>query len=132
MQRPIYKESIKAGPFSIHFCNQNTEMELRGHCHFAQVYFEFETLGAYGFPSFAHTHAEIQGHLVTMTATPFRKSTNEVVLRKIFEFFRSVELKETLKYRGAKFRLAGMELHVRGVPDEIGHADSFTVYKIKE
>jgi hypothetical protein len=107
-------------------------MELRGHCHFAQVFFEFESLGATGFPSFEHTHAEIRAYLVTLTAKPFRACTNEAVLRRLFDFFREVELKETRKYGTTKYRLAGMELHVRGVPDDIGHADTFTVYKIKE
>jgi hypothetical protein len=131
MPKSIYKESIQAGPFSIHFCNTNTEMELKGHCHFAQLYFEFQTLGSVGFPSFEHTHAEIRAHLIEQTRRPFRNCTNEDVLRRLFDFFRSTELREVRKY-SAEFRLVGMELYVRGVPDDIGHADSFTVYRIHE
>lgn len=129
MPKSIYKETVTAGPFSIHFCNQNTEMKLKGHCHFAQVFIEFETKGSIGFPSFEHTHAEIRQHLIDLTVRPFRHSTNEDVLRSLFQFFRDVTLKETLVY-GAEFEVVSMELRVRGVPDQIGHADAFTVYKI--
>ncbi len=129
MRKPIYKESIQVGPFSIHFCNSNTEMNLKGHCHFAQVYLSFATLGPVGFPSFVHTHEEIQRHLVEQTEKPFRECTNENVLQRLFEHFRNLELQEVKKYK-AKFALVSMELHVRGVPDDIGHADAFTVYKI--
>lgn len=130
MPKRIYKESIKAGPFSIQFCNTNVKMELAGHCHFAQVFFEFDSFGNVGFPSFEHTHAEIRSHLLEQTAKPFRDATNEDVLRKLFEFFRSVTLLEPEQYR-SKYQLSAMELHVRGVPDKIGHADTFTVYKIR-
>ena len=129
MPRPTYSESITVGPFSIHFCNTNREMELKGHCHFAQVLFEFETLGSIGFPSFDHTHAEIQAKLIALTVRPFRQHTNEAVLRSLFDEFRGFPFRETVRY-AAEFALVGMELHVRGVPDAIGHADSFTVYKI--
>lgn len=129
MQKRIYKESITAGPFSIQFCNHNSRMELAGHCHFAQVYFEFDSFGNVGFPSFEHTHAEIRRHLLEQTAKPFKDSTNEDVLRRLFEYFRSIDLLEVKKYR-SKYQLSRMELHVRGVPDKIGHADTFTVYRI--
>lgn len=128
MQKKTF-ESITAGPFSIQFCNTNTLMRLAGHCHFAQVYMEFETTGEIGFPSFEHTHAEIRKILLEQTARPFRNSTNEDVLRKLFQVFEEAELQQVKKY-DAEFRLRSMELHVRGVPDRIGHADSFTVYKI--
>lgn len=118
-----------AGPFSIHFCNQNTEMELKGHCHFAQVYFEFETLGSVGFPSFEHTHAEIRDILQVLNEKPWKSCTNEEVLRRMFNAFLEFPFEATKVYR-AEYQLAGMELHVRGVPDAIGHADAFTVYKI--
>lgn len=105
-------------------------MELRGHCHFAQVFFRFETLGDIGFPSFEHTHAEIRGELLRLTEKPFRNCTNEDVLSRIFAFFSGFDFPETKKYH-CSFRLAATELHVRGVPDSIGHADAFTVYKIE-
>lgn len=130
MPKRTCKESITAGPFSIQFCNTNRKMELAGHYHFARVYFEFETTGDVGFPSFEHTHAEIRDRLLERTEKPFRDSTNEDVLRQLFEFFEQLDLEEVKKY-DAQFRLAAMELHVRGVPDRIGHADAFTVYKIR-
>lgn len=129
MQKRIYRESITAGPFSIHFTNINREMDLSGHSHFAQVYFEFQTLSSVGFPSFEDTHAEIQQHLIEQSRRPFRDCTNEEVLRRLFSFFLETELVAVKKYPG-DFKLVRMELHVRGVPDAIGHADTFTVYKI--
>ena len=129
MPKPTFNESVSAGPFSIQFCNLNTEMELKGHCHFAKVFLEFETLGSVGFPSFEHTHREIQTKLMELTERPFRSHTNEAVLRSLFQAMRDFPYRETAKY-AAEFALAGMELHVRGVPDKIGHADSFTVYRI--
>lgn len=130
MRKSTCKESITAGPFSIHFTNVNREMELRGHSHFAEVYFQFETIGSVGFPSFEHTHAEIQQQLKHLTHLPFRDATNEEVLRRLFDHFSAAELEETKKYSCA-FRLTAMELHVRGVPDAIGHADAFTRYRIE-
>ena len=129
MPKSIYKESITAGPFSIQFCNKNTEMELKGHCHFAQVYLTFETLGSVGFPSFEHTHAEIRGKLSDLTHKPFHDCTNEEVVRRLFQAFVTDDLLATKRYK-AEFRLVSMELHVRGVPDDIGHADAFTIYRI--
>lgn len=129
MPRPTYNENIVAGPFSVHFCNQNTEMQLKGHCHFAQVYFDFETTGSVGFPSFEHTHAEIQARLRVLMEKPWKSCTNEEVLRRTFDAFLRFPLDSTKRYN-AEYQLVGMELHVRGVPDAIGHADAFTVYKI--
>lgn len=104
-------------------------MNLRGHSHYAQVNFEFRTVGQVGFPSFAHTHEEIQGHLIALTRKPFTDATNEDVLRQLFEYFLTVKLQRVKEYN-CLFELVKMEMLVRGVPDDIGHADSFTKYSI--
>ncbi len=106
-------------------------MNLPGHSHFATVRFIFETTGAVGFPSFADTHAAIQKRLSDMTLRPFRDCTNEKVLEIIWTAFEGWSNPAAEKYKrgGSGYELHAVELAVRGVPDKIGHADGFTVYR---
>ena len=125
------RSSITVGPFSIMFCNVNKEMGLAGHCHFAEVYCEFDTLASTGFPSFEETHNVVQEVLKDVTdRKSFKDHTNEKVALALFEIVDSMESPEFDKY-GGQWKLRALTLRVRGVPDHIGHANGFTEYKVE-
>jgi hypothetical protein len=63
-----------------------------------------------------------------MTA-PFRDATNEKVVRMLFDGFDGWADDEIGRWGGA-FQLVRVHLDVRGVPDDIGHADGFTRYTV--
>jgi hypothetical protein len=124
--------SVTVGPFAIFFTNVNRVMALPGHSHFATVTLEFATRenGANrGFPAFGETYAAIQGHLRSLTERPFHDHTNEDIADALFAAFATWHHEAVDKWGGA-FTLARLDLAVRGVPDKIGHADGFTVYRV--
>ena len=126
------EKTITAGPFPIYFHNTNTEMKLKGHGHYAEVSLTFLTLGSKGFPSFEGTHKVIEERLKQITGKPFKDSTNEKVADTLFELFCNNDLNNEpeIKKWDCEFTIIGLELAVRGVPDEIGHANGLTRYRI--
>lgn len=122
------------GPFSVFFTNVNRQMGLSGHSHFATVKLTYRAEGddkSLAFPSFKDTHADVQSTLQQIFDRPFRDHTNEDIARTLFAHFRNWT-SPAIEKRGCAFRLTGIELAVRGVPDRIGHADGFTVYNVRE
>jgi len=123
------------GPFSVFFTNLNRQMGLAGHSHFATVRFTYRASPVYmgkdlGFPSFEDTHAEVQEELKKIFAEALKDHTNQDIARMLFRHF--VECTApAIRKRGGEYALVGVELAVRGVPDRIGHADSFTVYNVR-
>jgi hypothetical protein len=124
------RRTITIGPFSAYFTNINKAMHLPGHTHFATVTLHYETLGATGFPAFATTYAAVQRLIGQVTARPFRDMTNEDVADTLWNAFVTWTNPEIEKFGGA-FALRRLELAVRGAPDNIGHADGFTVYAVE-
>lgn len=120
-------ETITIGGIKIFFCNQNKEMGLSGHCHFAEVEVEFLTTEEIGYPSFKHTNDEIRSFIRSLRLKGI-KGTNEDVLRLIFNELRGFNFSETQKYDGG-FSVHCVTLKVMGVEDENNHDDGFTVYK---
>ena len=132
------REFITIGPFAIFFTNVNTEMGLPGHSHHATVSISFETLGSFGFPAFEDTYAVITEALRQATTGPFRNATNEEVARRLWELIEATIAEERaagqespIGKRGGDYRLALLDLNVRGVLDKIGHADGWTAYTIR-
>jgi hypothetical protein len=121
--------SIQIGPFSIFFTNVNKRMGIPGHSHFAQVTICYDTLSDVGFPSFQQTHDVIQDALKQATAKTFRDCTNENVVDILFNVICNIKHPDIDKWGGV-YRVAWVELAVRGVPDKIGHSDGFTKYKV--
>jgi hypothetical protein len=106
-------------------------MKLRGHSHFATVdlFFRSEGADALGFPSFADTHGALQQALIEFFTPILRDYSNERIARELFAAmgaFRS----ETIERWAIPYTLVRLDLNVRGVPDSIGHADSFTTYTV--
>ena len=113
------------------FTNINRAMRLPGHSHFATVTLHYLTNGeGHGFPAFALTYAAIQRHLMALTERPFHDKTNEDVANLLWHAFLDWSDSDVERW-GGSFRLAKLELAVRGVPDRIGHADGFTVYAVE-
>jgi hypothetical protein len=86
-----------------------------------------------GFPSFYATNRALHDALLAATAAPLRDHTNEQVALALFEVARVIaEDAVEIKKWGHTFRLARLELAVRGVRDNIGHSDGFTTYIIED
>ena len=119
-------ETVILEPIKVFFCNINKEMNLGGHCHYAEVIPEFETLGAIGFPSFHNTNNEVKDFLQGLNLKGF-KGTNEDVLRFICKELNAFHFNQTKPFN-CKFRLHKVILKVMGVRDENNHADGFTTY----
>jgi len=125
--------TVRAGPFSIFFTNINRKMGLRGHSHFATVdlYYRADAgEDSLGFPSFACTHAAIQICLNEFCAKVFRDHTNERVAREMFAALATFEHADIARW-AIPTQLVRLDLNVRGVPDALGHADSFTTYTVQ-
>jgi hypothetical protein len=123
-------QHVEIGPFSLFFTNVNTEMNLRGHSHFATLTLRYRiTAGERGFPAFAPTYAAIQNRLTEKTSKPFRDCTNESVARLLFAEFDTFTHPDIAKW-GGEYCLDTLLLAVRGVPDSLGHADGFTTYSV--
>ena len=120
-------ETITLEPIRIFFCNINAEMGLKGHCHYAEVIIEWETIGEIGYPSFAHTNKEVRDFVQGLELKGI-KGTNEQVLRYIWDSLGNIDFEECEKYNG-KFRLYSLTLKVMGVKDSNNHDDGFTTYK---
>lgn len=128
------RQTIRVGPVGAFFTNVNTEMGLKGHSHYAQVWWTFETLERTGFPVFRDTVELLRARLQELTVRPFRDATNEEVARQLFDAFREFEDPHhpiAGMYKTGPWRLAALELGVQGVVDAIGHADSMTVYRVE-
>lgn len=122
------RSSVTVGPFSVFFTNINRAMRLPGHSHFPTVTLHYFANGAgHGFPAFAPTYTAIQRHLMALTERPFHDMTNEDVAAHLWTAFLEWRDDEVERWGGC-FSLAKLELAVRGVPDQIGHADGFTTY----
>lgn len=122
-------ETITLSPINIFFCNVNKEMNLTGHCHYAQVVLEFETIGLLGFPVFKETVSEIANKLQHEIKLKGFPGTNEAIGRMINNEMLNFHYSETKKYEGCKFRLKSTTLKVMGVNDENNHSDGFANYK---
>jgi hypothetical protein len=123
------KQVVTIGPFASQFFNKNNAMNLRGHWHFCQVTLEYRTTGTTGFPAFEATYRSVQSRLRELMSAPFRDATNEKVAQRLFEGFDGWTDDEIRRWGGA-FQLDCVHLDVRGVPDDIGHADGFTRYTV--
>ena len=125
---------VITGPFSAFFSNVNTKMRLKGHSHFAQVTLYWQHFGPLGFPSFESTHAIIQHEIRGLLAKPLKDHTNEDVAQRLFDNFCLWHPEYSSILRGwpdCDFALQRLDLAVRGVPDNLGHADAFTTYTIQ-
>jgi hypothetical protein len=125
--------TVRAGPFSVFFTNVNSAMKLKGHSHFATVDLHFMSEDgehSLGFPSFADTHAAIQQSLIEFFTPILRDYTNERIARELFWHMDAFKSPAIEKW-GIKYALARLDLNVRGVPDAVGHADSFTTYTVE-
>lgn len=128
------KMTIRTGPFSVQFTNKNDEMGLRAHSHFATVELHWRVTDPQGsgFPVFQATTAMIQAKLTDLLRQPVR-GTNEEVARVIWRAFHGWKCEEALRWGPHEnYELERVDLHVRGVPDDIGHSDGFATYTLTE
>ncbi|MBM0203545.1 hypothetical protein JNW90_10765 [Micromonospora sp. STR1s_5] len=131
-QIPNTVETITLGPWPVFFCNTNTAMRLRSHCHTAYVTVVYRTTGRVGFPSFLATNQPIRDRLRDLTGVehPFRDATNEDVVRQLFLALDGWTDPEWESWGGSYF-LDAVHLDVLGVDDKIGHDPGTTRYTIE-
>lgn len=126
--------SITIGPLAIHFTNRNRAMNIKAHSHYAEVTITFTTDAAEGFPVFANTVEPIRATLRGLTANVFPDHTNERIAEEVWAAVNDLTIHRPDTWRAypdSAYRLHAIELAVRGVPDDIGHDDSFTRYRIE-
>lgn len=131
---PGTRETITLGPFPVFFCNTNTAMALRSHCHLADVWIVYETTGDVGYPSFEATNGDLRTVLRSITGVerPFRDSTNEDVTRAIFTVLDAfTDPRWETDWPGGSFRLHAVHLDVKAASDRIGHDPGTTRYTIE-
>jgi hypothetical protein len=131
------REFITLQPVGIFFCNINKDMNLTGHCHYADVQCTFETLGAYGFPVFYDTAEELKNFIQNLPIYKGFKGTNEELVRQLFYRIAAAvedENFETVRrFEGSQFTLHKITVRIMGLKDANNHADGFTIYEmIKE
>jgi len=124
------RRTLTLGPLPIMFANQNTELGIPLHTHYAEVYLSYEFSGTQGFPVLATTIDEIRDRLGNQVDRPFMNTRNEGVLEIIFEAFRDWQC-SSIKNPAPSWKLCAVDLKVFGVRDPIGHADGTATYRIE-
>lgn len=129
---PQTVETIELGPWPVFFCNTNTVMGLKSHCHHAEVTVVYRTLGRTGYPSFQVTNQALRDRLRELTGVerPFRDSTNEDVLRTLWRELDEWTAPEWQEW-GGSYRLDAIHLDVHAAADKIGHDPGRTRYRIE-
>jgi len=129
-----FLETIAVGPVPIFFCNTNTTMRLKGHCHHAFLTVTYRTTGGsdHGYPSFETTNNALRARIRDLTGTdhPFRDATNETVLRRLWEDLDGWTAVEWLEW-GGEYQLHALDLDVLSAHDRIGHDAGATRYHIE-
>lgn len=127
------KRSVTIGPFGVWFTNRNQAMGLRAHSHFAEVTVTFgHPPDVPGFPAFAVTNEAMAALCRSVLAGPVT-GTNEDVLAALWAALADQRPGDApfSDWGGCTWWLQALELAVRGVPDGIGHHDSFTRYRME-
>jgi hypothetical protein len=131
------RETITVGPVPMFFCNTNSTMKLKGHCHHAFLTVVYETLpveggNAVGYPSFEVTNNGLREHIRALTGTerPFRDATNEEVLRCLWLGLDGWRHPSWDTWSGS-YQLHALHLDVLSAIDRIGHDAGTTRYSIE-
>lgn len=132
---PETRETVIVGPFPIFFCNTNTKMALKSHCHLADVSLAYETIGDMGYPSFQATNDHIRHRLRDHTGVEnrFKDSTNEDVCRFLWRLFDGWQPAawEMFNPMEGSYRLAAVRLEVKAAEDAVGHDPGITRYTVE-
>lgn len=126
------RETITVGPVGVFFCNTNTAMALRSHCHTGAVTVVFATTGEVGYPSFRDTNEALRQRIRELTGVerPFRDATNEDVCRRLFQALDGWTCPQWQRWAGS-YHLHAVHLDVIGVDDKIGHDPGVTRYTVE-
>jgi hypothetical protein len=118
------KTTVQVGPFGLYFSNSNPKLGLPLHTHYAEVSICFDAVGDMGPPVIAETQDALRTQLQSLVREPFIGMTNEQVSQLLFDSF-----DRWVPRGGDRFDVAWLELAVRCVRDDLGHAESFTRYR---
>jgi hypothetical protein len=123
------RKTLTIGPLSIIFANENTELKIPLHHHYAQVRLSYAFAGTAGFPVLAHTIDAVQEKLEQLVEQPFMNTRNERILEIIYEAFRDWQCPGIASYNPA-WQLVAVELTVLGTRDRLGHAEGSATYRL--
>ena len=124
------RKTLTLGPLSIIFSNENRQMNIPLHHHYAQVCLSYGFAGNVGFPVLAATMDRIRQKLDSLVEKPFMNTRNEEILEAIYTAFRDWECPEIAAY-GGEWDLVAVELTVVGTRDRLGHAEGPATYRLE-
>jgi hypothetical protein len=123
------QKTLTLGPLSFIFANENRELAIPLHRHYAEVRLSYSFSGNAGFPVLAKTMDLVRQKLDSVVERPFMNTRNEEILAIMFKAFQEWECAEIAQYGGDN-RLVAVELTVFGVRDGLGHAEGPATYRL--
>jgi len=124
------RKTLTLGPLSIIFANENREMQIPLHHHYAQVHLSYAFSGKAGFPVLAETMDKVREKLDGLVEAPFMNTRNEEILEAIYNAFRDWDCPEVNHHSG-EWDLVAVELAVLGARDRLGHAEGLATYRLE-
>ena len=124
------KKTLTIGPFPIIFSNENRELNIPLHHHYAEVRLAYSFSGNAGFPVLALTIDKVREQLDKLVKEPLLNKRNEDLLEILYQEFKDWESDEMKKYRG-EWQFNSVELAVLGTRDKLGHADGIATYRLE-
>jgi len=123
------RKTLTVGPLSIVFANENSELGIPLHHHYAQVRLSYAFSGTAGFPVLATTLDAVQERLEHLVEKPFMNTRNEKILEIIYEAFHQWQC-PGVQHR-SEWQLVAVELTVIGTRDRLGHAEGPATYRLE-
>ena len=123
------RKTLTIGPLAILFANENTELRIPLHHHYAQVRLSYAFTGTAGFPVLAQTIDAVQARLEQLVEKPFMNTRNERILEIIYEAFRDWTC-PAIPHLNSGWTLVAVELAVVGTRDRLGHAEGVATYRL--
>lgn len=124
------RKTLRLGPLAIFFSNQNRQLNIPLHTHYAKVCLEYAFNGTGGFPVLATTMEEVKKRLDSLVEAPFLDTRNEEILEVIFRGFEEWTCPAIESYPG-DWKLCAVVFTVFGTRDQLGHADGPATYRME-
>ena len=123
------KKTLIIGPLSIIFSNENKDLNIPLHHHYAEVKLFYHFSGNAGFPVLASTIDQVREQLDSLVEQSLMNQRNEDLLNIIYTGFKDWTCSEANQYKG-EWSLLAVELSVLGIRDKHGHADGLATYRL--
>lgn len=124
------QKTLTIGPLPIIFSNENPDLHIPFHHHYAEVKLGYRFSGNASFPVLASTMDEVKEKLESLVEQPLMNQRNEDLLDIIYNGFKNWKCEKALQYQG-EWSLFSVELSVLGIRDKLGHADGIATYRLE-